>query len=163
MPAYALKTAMTLPLDAGQVFAFFGDARNLERITPPWLRFQIVQPQWVDLRPGSRIDYRLRLRGVPFSWQTEITQWDPPYQFVDEQRRGPYHWWIHTHTFTPVDGGTEVEDDVRYCPRGGAVPHLLFVRRELRRIFQYRHRALHQALGLPAPARRVRVEIERAW
>jgi ligand-binding SRPBCC domain-containing protein len=163
MPAYALRTSSHLPLAPEHVFDFFGDARNLNHITPPWLRFTILQDQHVDMRPGTRIDYRLRLHGVPFSWQTEITMWDPPYQFVDEQRRGPYHWWIHSHTFTPVPDGTEMRDEVRYCPRGGAVPHALFVRRELRRIFQFRHQALHGALGLPAPRRRPKVEIGPAW
>jgi ligand-binding SRPBCC domain-containing protein len=165
MPVYALNTSTKVPLDAPRLFAFFGDARNLDRLTPPWLHFRIRDETTDSLmmRPGTRIDYRLRLYGVPISWQTEITVWDPSQQFVDEQRRGPYHWWIHTHTFTPIDGGTEMEDEVRYCPRGGALPHLLFVRRQLRRIFQFRHRALYAALGLPAPRDRVPVRIVRAW
>jgi ligand-binding SRPBCC domain-containing protein len=163
MPVYALDTVTRLPIDPGPVFAFFGDARNLNRITPPWLRFKIHGDGPFAVRPGTCIDYSLRLHGMPFAWRTEITVWDPPHQFVDEQRQGPYHWWIHTHTFTPVDGGTEMADEVRYCPRGGALPHWLFVRRELRRIFTYRHRALHDALSLPPPTDSARVRIGRAW
>lgn len=164
MPVYSLRTVTRLPLDPARVFAFFSDPHHLDRITPPWLRFALlVGDTPIAMHPGAMLDFRLRLHGIPFGWRSEITVWDPPQQFVDEQRNGPYHWWIHTHTFTPADGGTEMEDDVRYCPRGGAVPHALFVKRDLRRIFQYRHRALHEALGLPAPRERAAVQIGRAW
>lgn len=162
MPAYVLRTSTIVPLDIQRVFAFFGDARNLDRITPPWLHFAISADEPRHLRPGSTIRYRLRLHGIPFHWLTEITEWNPPHRFVDEQRRGPYHWWVHTHTFTPVEQGTAVEDEVRYSPRGGAVVHALFVRRDLRRIFRYRQQALRDALGLPPADGHARVTIARA-
>jgi ligand-binding SRPBCC domain-containing protein len=161
MAAYLLRTTTIVPLELERVFSFFSDARNLDRITPPWLHFQILTDGPHALRPGSLLDYRLRLHGIPFRWQTEIVEWNPPRGFVDHQRQGPYHWWHHTHRFAAVEGGTEVDDVVHYSPRGGALVHALFVARDLRRIFRYRHLALHDALGV-LPTERPRVTITRA-
>jgi ligand-binding SRPBCC domain-containing protein len=102
-----------------EVFSFCADAGNLDVITPPWLRFQILTPRPMAMRVGAQIDYRLRLRGLPLRWQSEITVWQPPHRFVDEQRRGPYRAWRHEHTFTAQDGGTLVGDRVRYAVLGG--------------------------------------------
>jgi ligand-binding SRPBCC domain-containing protein len=162
MAAYILRTKTTVPLDIKRVFAFFADARNLNRITPPWLHFTLNTESSPMMRPGLLLDYRIRLYLLPIYWQTEITVWDPPKRFVDEQRHGPYRWWVHTHTFTEVEGGTEVEDEVLYNPRGGALVHALFVKRDLRRIFRYRHRALRDALGVPDDGVRARVRIGRS-
>jgi len=158
---YTLTTRTTLPLDAARVFAFFADAGHLDRLTPPWLRFRIDTPLPVAMGPGAVIDYRLRVHGIPLRWRSEITEWDPPHRFVDEQRRGPYRWWIHTHTVTPGPDGAEVEDSIDYQPIGGALVHAAFVGRDLRRIFRYRERALRAALGLPATGRAARVVITR--
>ncbi|MEO8071308.1 MAG: SRPBCC family protein, partial [Acidobacteriota bacterium] len=84
---------MPKPID--EVFEFFGDARNLERLTPAFVNFKILTPQPIVMRPGTLIDYRISLRGLPVKWRSEITEWNPPYSFVDEQRRGPYKKWIH--------------------------------------------------------------------
>jgi ligand-binding SRPBCC domain-containing protein len=162
MAAYILRTKTTVPLDIKRVFAFFADARNLNQITPPWLHFTLNTDGTPAMRPGTLLNYRIRLHLIPVHWQTEITVWDPPKRFVDEQRRGPYHWWVHTHTFAEVEGGTEVEDEVLYNPRGGAIVHALFVKRDLRRIFRYRHRALREALGVPDDGVRARVKVGRS-
>jgi ligand-binding SRPBCC domain-containing protein len=162
MAAYILRTETTVPLDIKRVFAFFADARNLNRITPPWLHFTMKTDGSSAMRPGLLLDYRIRLLLIPIHWQTEITVWDPPVRFVDEQRRGPYRWWVHTHTFTAVEEGTRVEDEVLYNPRGGALTNILFVKRSLRRIFRYRHRALREALGVPEDGTRARVRIRRS-
>jgi len=125
-----------------EVFAFHADARNLERLTPPWLRFEIVTPPPVDMREGTLIDYRIRLRGVPVRWRSRIAVWEPPHRFVDEQVFGPYRYWIHTHAFVGAGGGTLVRDHVRFAVPGGALVYRLFVARDLERIFAYRRRQL---------------------
>lgn len=137
---------MYVPAPLADVFAFFADARNLETITPPFLRFRVLTPD-VAMRVGTRIDYRLRLRGVPFRWQSEITQWEPNVRFKDEQRRGPYSYWRHVHLFRADGGGTLVEDGVEYDVPGGSLVHQWFVAPELVRIFRYRQEALARIFG----------------
>jgi ligand-binding SRPBCC domain-containing protein len=139
---------LVIPASLEDVFAFFADAANLERITPPWLRFRIVTPTPIAMRPGAMIAYRLRIHGVPARWLSEITVWDPPHRFVDEQRRGPYRQWIHTHTFAPVAAGTKMTDTVDYVApfaflTGG------FVRRDIETIFAYRTTVLTEIFGVP--------------
>jgi ligand-binding SRPBCC domain-containing protein len=142
-----VNARLFVPRPLQVVFAFFADAGNLEAITPPWLRFEILTPRPIAMRQGSRVDYRLRLHGVPLHWQSEITAWEPPYRFVDEQRRGPYRTWVHEHTFAERDGGTDVRDVVRYAVPGGWLADWLFVRRDVRRIFEYRARQLRARLA----------------
>ena len=139
---YRLETAVWLPSEIADVFAFFSDARNLEFITPEWLRFRIKTPMPVMLKPGSLLDYSLQLRGVPVRWLSEITAWDPPYRFVDEQRKGPYRRWVHEHVFRKKDSGTEVVDRVDYTVPGGRLVHRLFVKGDVTSIFRYRRRKL---------------------
>ena len=131
---------MTVPLPRRRVFAFFADAANLERITPPELNFHIVTPKPIAMYPGALIDYKLSLFGVRFTWRSEITVWQPETRFVDIQVRGPYAEWIHTHTFEDAPGGTRIQDQVRYrlplAPLGNIA--LPLVRAQLRRIFDYR-------------------------
>lgn len=140
--AYSLKKEIWLPRGLEEVFFFFADAHNLERLTPPWLRFEVLEPAPLELTAGTLIDYRLRLRGIPIRWQSEISVWEPPHRFVDEQRRGPYRFWIHEHTFTSRDGGTLVGDAVEYDLFCGPLINRFFVRRDLEKIFAYRHRVL---------------------
>ena len=97
-----------LAMPPEDLFGFFGDAYNLERITPAMLNFRVLTPRPIDIKSGSLIDYRLRVRGVPIRWTTKITEWDPPYRFCDEQLKGPYRQWVHTHTFTQENGGTRL-------------------------------------------------------
>lgn len=156
------ETELWLPRPRAQVFEFFSDAGNLERITPDWLSFSILTPQPIPMRKGAMIDYRLRIRGIPVRWTTEITAWEPPVRFVDEQRRGPYRVWIHEHTFEERDGGTLARDRVQYSAPGGWLVERLVVRSDVERIFRFRQERLLElftgttgqpVLTKPAPGR----------
>lgn len=147
MKIHEFTTEQWLPRTRAEVFPFFADARNLEAITPPWLNFVILTPGEIPMRPGALIDYRLRIRGIPVRWRTEITAWEPPYRFVDEQRRGPYRLWRHTHEFEERDGGTLCRDRVEYAVPGGALVDWLLVRRDVKRIFDYRAQVLREYFG----------------
>jgi ligand-binding SRPBCC domain-containing protein len=124
-----------------EVFAFFSDAGNLEAITPRQLNFRILTPGPIRLEAGARIDYQLKLYGVPVKWATLIERWEPSHGFVDVQLRGPYRVWRHTHHFVSEGQGTRIVDDVDYeLPLGplGRIVEALWVRSEVARIFNYR-------------------------
>lgn len=143
------ETSMRLPRPREDVFDFFADAGNLQRITPPELHFRVLTQQPLRIAEGTLIDYRLRLLGVSFSWQTCIDRWDPPLCFVDRQVRGPYRRWIHTHTFVAEGDETIINDRVEYLlplpPFGRIVSPL--VKWQLTRIFSYRQRAIRKLLA----------------
>jgi len=142
MPDRVLERSQVVPVDVGDAFAFFADAWNLEAITPPWLRFRIVEAPRT-LERGSLLVYRLRLFGLPIHWCTEIVEWRPPFGFTDVQLAGPYCCWEHTHRLRRVDGGTEIYDQVVYRlpyePLAGLLAPVT-VRPWLRAIFDYRAR-----------------------
>jgi ligand-binding SRPBCC domain-containing protein len=141
---HRLECRQWLPASPERLFPFFADAFNLEAITPPWLHFHVLSMPPIEMRSGLLIDYRLRLRGLPLRWQSEIQDWHPPHRFVDEMRRGPYRHWRHTHTFEPSEGGTAMLDVVDYAVPGGSLVNALFVRRDLLRIFDYRRQRLRE-------------------
>ena len=147
MSAFILAMEHWLPRKPEDVFDFYADAFNLERLTPPWLRFEVVTPAPITMRSGAEIDYRLRLHGLSLKWRSRITVWDPPHRFVDEQVRGPYRTWVHEHTFTPHEGGTLVGDHVQYAMFGGWLADRLLVRRDLGRIFAFRQQRLAEIFG----------------
>ena len=141
MRIHTLDTTLELDGTPEEVFPFFADARNLEAITPPLLRFRVVTPGEITMQLGTHIQYSLSLHGVPVSWQTLIQRWDPPHAFVDTQIRGPYALWHHTHTFESLDGGRMLmRDTVRYAlpfqPFGELA--LPLVKRDVGEIFRFR-------------------------
>jgi ligand-binding SRPBCC domain-containing protein len=145
---FFLRTSQFVARDLETTFAFFADAANLQKLTPPWLDFSITTPQPIAMHEGTLIDYRLKLRGLPIRWRSVISEWNPPHSFVDEQVRGPYTMWRHRHTFTPHRDGTLVADEVRYRVFGGMLANI-FVKRDLAMIFAYRWEALLVALDVP--------------
>ena len=154
---FVLERAQWFPRPVAEVFAYFSDPGNLNDLTPPSLHFRIVTPRPVAMEAGALIDYRLRLHGFPLRWRTRISHYEPPHRFVDEQVRGPYALWVHTHTFAPelVEGapGTRMTDCVRYAlPRWspGVVSRLVhkaFIAPDLDRIFEYRREVLERRFG----------------
>ena len=139
---WSLRDVFFLPRGREEVFAFFKEARNLETLTPNFLRFQVLTPEPIQMTEGTLIEYRLRLHGVPMKWRSEIINWDPPHAFVDQQLKGPYRKWHHLHRFYEVEGGTLCEDEVTYQVLGGAIVRKLFVVNDLDRIFRYRRETL---------------------
>jgi ligand-binding SRPBCC domain-containing protein len=144
---YLLRAECVVPREVEEVFAFFADARNLDKLTPEWLNFQILSTEPLELHLGQVIDYRLKVRGLPIRWQSEITVWEPLTRFVDEARRGPYRFWHHEHRYEPCEGGTRVIDEIRYGVPGGALIHRMFVRRDLLRIFAYRQQVTERVFS----------------
>lgn len=152
---HLLERSQRVEVPAEQAFGLYADAHNLEPMTPPWLHFQVTTPGEIRMAAGALLDYRLRLHGIPINWTTRIETWEPPHHFVDTQLKGPYSLWHHTHEFE-ADGGnaTVIHDRVRYSiPFGplGELAEKLFVRRDLRRIFDYRAEAVERLTG-PAAA-----------
>ena len=144
MKTFLFETQRTLERPIAEVFEFFSDAHNLVMITPPELRLEVLTPAPIEMLPGTRIDYRLRLHGIPLRWQSEITEWNPPHGFADEQRRGPYRLWRHTHTFDETENGVVVGDSVAYAVWGGGLVNKFFVRPDIEKIFAYRSKQLDE-------------------
>lgn len=147
---FTLECEQWVPRPLEDVFVFFSDARNLETLTPQWMRFRILTPEPIRMFRGAKIDYRLRWHGLPLRWETEIVNWNPPRQFEDLQRKGPYRLWHHTHRFEAVAGGTRILDEVRYqLPFGvlGRLVHALSVRRNVEEIFAYRQAKIREIFG----------------
>jgi len=132
-----------------EVFAFFSDASNLERITPDELRFEILSEQPIEMKVGALIDYQLHLAGIPFKWKTEITAWNPPFSFEDTQLKGPYAKWIHTHRFEDHGHRTLIVDDVDYALPLSPLGDLAYpvIKWQLGRIFGHRKRVIAGVFG----------------
>lgn len=132
-----------------EVFEFFSVASNLNTLTPPWVRFEILTPEPIEMGVGTLIDYRIRLRGIPMVWKSRITVWEPNVRFVDEQLSGPYKTWIHTHSFQAAEGGTLMTDRVEYVIPGGLLEPLLFplVSCDIAKIFAHRSLVLAEKFG----------------
>ncbi len=139
-----------LPQPPEELFQFFSDPYNLEKLTPPFLRFHVLNATTAPLQAGTEINYRLYLHGLPMRWQSRIDEWTPNRRFIDRQIRGPYKLWVHTHEFEPFQSGTIVRDHVRYHLPGGALGELLggaVVRRDLEKIFAYRRSRMDELFG----------------
>jgi ligand-binding SRPBCC domain-containing protein len=141
-PGFRLTMELELPAPRQTIYDFFSDAFGLEALTPPWLNFHVSTQAPIQLQPGTLIDYKLRIHGVPLRWQSKISVWEPPHRFVDEQLRGPYRRWHHEHLFEETATGTLVRDVVHYEVPGGRLVHSLFVKPDLMKIFAYRRAKL---------------------
>jgi ligand-binding SRPBCC domain-containing protein len=147
MPIYVLERTQTVRMPLSDCWNFFSDPRNLAKITPPSVGFQIRSELPAKIYQGLMIRYKVSpILGIPVSWMTEITQVNEPHYFADEQRHGPYRLWHHEHFFREmVAGQTEVRDLVHYIPPlgpFGALINSLIIKRQLAAIFDYRGKAL---------------------
>jgi ligand-binding SRPBCC domain-containing protein len=149
-PVFVQYNEQFVPKPLEEIFPFFSDARNLEKITPDWLHFKIKKVTPEEIRKGTRIRYQLRLHGIPFGWLTDIAEWEPPFRFVDHQLKGPYALWYHEHTFHPVRGGTLLRDWVRFqLPFGKLGKWVGYpkVHSDVQGIFEHRKKKILEIMG----------------
>jgi len=141
MKTYSFETQTKLNKPLREVFPFFANAENLNAVTPPWLKFEILTPLPIEMKVGIIVDYQIHLHGIPIRWRSKITEWDPPRKFTDVQIKGPYCFWMHEHFFIAEGDQTRMIDRVEYAVPGwlfAPLIHSLFVKRDLAKIFQYR-------------------------
>ncbi len=162
MKIHVLEHRQELDGSPEEVFPFFADAHNLEAITPPLLRFQVLTPRPIDMHAGTLIEYRLRVHGFPVRWKTRIEEWSPSSRFVDRQLKGPYRLWHHTHTFEELPGGrTLMTDIVRYSVGfgpAGEIAWRLFVRSDVEKIFDYRAEVIGPLLAADIEKRSAKLQ-----
>jgi len=147
MKLYTLDSIQFINKPIEDVFEFFSNPDNLSVITPPKLGFKILTPTPIKMSVGRLIDYKIYLMGIPIHWRTLITEFDPPHTFIDQQIKGPYNIWHHTHTFQKVDGGVEIKDRVVYSiPFSilGRILNFLWIRKDLENIFNYRKKVIDE-------------------
>lgn len=161
---YKLVREQLVPLEVEQVFSFFSRAENLEALTPAWLNFKILSANPQPVQKGTMIHYKLRLRGVPLRWTTEILEWNPPFGFVDFQLSGPYKLWHHTHRFIAEGQNTRIVDEVLYdLPFGplGKLAHAITVKRDVEKIFGFRQKKIRELFGTGSAERGSRIQLPK--
>jgi ligand-binding SRPBCC domain-containing protein len=139
------KTIIKRPLQ--EVFQFFSKAENLNKLTPKELEFKILTPLPIKMGKGTLIDYKIKLNGIPFHWKTEICEWKENEFFADQQLKGPYRIWYHTHSFSAVEGGTEMTDEVKYLSPGWFLEPIiqaLYIKKKVEGVFDYRNSKLKE-------------------
>ncbi len=146
---HEIQTEQWVPQPIHKVFAFFKDARNLEKITPEDMHFKVVDQSTRDIEEGTRINYRFSFHGIPMKWQSKIVYWKPDSKFSDLQMKGPYEYWRHTHEFTEKNNGTLIRDCVHYkIPMSFAIDWATkgWIRKNLEAVFNYRRHTLARLL-----------------
>ena len=152
MAVHSLKNIQKIPAPLEQVWDFYSNHANLQTITPSYMKFKVISQNHDEkLHSGQIIEYKVRpLLNIPLYWMTEIKNVNPPVYFMDEQRKGPYHTWQHQHFFKAIEGGTEMTDVVLYKnPLGpiGELANLVFVKKKLRKIFEFRFQKMEEIFG----------------
>ena len=132
------------PIDV--VFSFFSKPENLEKITPQYLHFEILNDSPIHMKEGLVINYKMKIRKIPVKWSSVIKSYNPPFSFIDEQIKGPYAFWYHEHKFIKEKGGTRVDDCIKYkIPFGffGRLVNKLWVANDLEEIFNFRKNTIN--------------------
>jgi ligand-binding SRPBCC domain-containing protein len=142
MKVYKKETVQYVNASVEECWAFFSNPRNLQKITPSDMGFQITDFDDKSMYPGQIIQYKVSpLWGLKLGWMTIITVVKENSYFVDEQRFGPYSLWHHKHFFEATDKGTKMTDVVHYAlPLGiiGRIMNTLVVENKLNEIFNFR-------------------------
>ena len=148
MKKYSIEFEQFINLPIQDVFLFFSQPKNLSLITPPRLKFNILTPEPIQMNEGQLIDYTLTIMYIiNIRWTTLITMYQEPNIFIDQQLKGPYSLWHHTHTFEEKDGGTLIKDQVIYgIPFGwfGRFLNFVYIKHDINSIFKYRHQILNK-------------------
>lgn len=133
--------------DPETVFAWHERPGALERLTPPWAVVDVLEKEG-GIRDGARVALRVHRGPTSFKWVLRHKDYIANEQFRDEQISGPFKSWLHTHLFTPIDGGgTKLEDEIDLeAPLGAPIGPLL-VKRELGRLFRFRYHRLFTDLA----------------
>ena len=140
---YVLTARARIPRPLAEVFPFFSNARNLAKLTPENMHFTILTEGEIDMKPGTILDYKFKVKGLPVRWRTEITVWEPPHRFADLQAKGPFRQWIHEHRFIDEGESTLMQDRVRYKVWGGCLVHWL-VKRDNAKVFAFRNKVMQE-------------------
>lgn len=151
MKIFQLQKKQYLKMRVDEAWDYFSNPRNLIQITPPKLQMKTTSEIPQKMYQGEIITYTIRpLLGIPMNWVTEITHVKEGYEFIDEQRFGPYKFWHHLHTFKEVTGGVEIGDLVHYgLPFGplSTMMNSLSIASQLEKIFGFRSQILAERFG----------------
>jgi len=140
---FILDHKQWIPASTHQVWDFFSSEKNLEKLTPAFLKFRVDSMSTASIEENSLISYRLKIHGLPVKWRSKIINYDPENSFQDIQLSGPYRTWNHTHRFMELGEGTLIQDFVKYKIPLGAIGGLFantFVKNDIEKIFQYRRK-----------------------
>lgn len=153
MAAHSIKTVQQIPVSLDKAWDFFSNPANLAAITPADIGFKVISKHHGDrMYAGQIIEYTVKpVLGIPVYWMTEITQVKEGVYFIDEQRRGPYALWHHQHHFKEIPGGVQMTDIVHYRNPFwifGKLANVLFVRKKLEKIFEYRRKKVEEMFGV---------------
>jgi ligand-binding SRPBCC domain-containing protein len=143
---YIFKQEQIISHPLSKLLPFFERPENLSKLTPNWLSFKIKTAFPLEMKEGAEFEYTIKLLGIPMNWKTRIVKYSPPFFFTDEQIKGPYKKWIHTHTFAEQDGGKVLmKDEVEYDLYGGFLKYIIykiFVKHSIKKIFEFRRLAI---------------------
>jgi uncharacterized protein len=142
---HEINTEQWVPQTIKETFSFFKEAKNLEKLTPEFLKFKILSQSTQEIEDGTIFSYRLSIHGIPFKWKSKITDWNPASKFSDIQLKGPYSYWHHTHSFEEKNGGTLIKDHVLYKVPFGFLGDLVvgnFIKKDLETVFSYRTKTI---------------------
>lgn len=131
-----------LPVPAELAFEWHTRKGALERLTPPWEHVKILHTDG-SLEPGSQVRLQIQIGPLKQNWVAEHRRYVPGVEFQDVQIRGPFSRFEHTHRIVSKDSNCcWLEDEIDYAVPLGLVGHWLadkFVRRKLKKMFDYRH------------------------
>jgi ligand-binding SRPBCC domain-containing protein len=152
MKIYYLERSQKLPITQDVAWAFFSNPMNLLTLTPEWAKMTDESPEKArQIFTGMVQVLGIKLPGgFPGKWLGVITHVEAPHYFIDEQKSGPFKFWLHRHQILPIQGGVEVRDTLHYAmPFGlfGEIAHSLLVRNQLQELFDYRAQVLEDFFG----------------